>query len=841
MATVAELRAEKARLEAEEQKLRSEYDRFGVEISRLIDEQGPLSSELRAQRAIITDPNATQAQKDAAVQRGVEIENQIRSSDAQIRNVRDQQNNFLEQQLRPIQNRLFGPFGINSEIQRAETAERAQADQGPKTVSAGALQTEAETARDDQALSQNPPPARPDVIDQEGRITEQSLTRVPSNAQPADTTAAQEAAVEGALSISPAPPKADPSVTSDGTTRPADGYSRNANGSLSISITGVGQIPQDDNIAVNPTQAEITQRFQEPLVPRPNILDQYASYTYSISIYLMSGERYAALLTDRRKSVDGMQLLIQSGGADTASRNEFFDLDFYIDNLSLTSYIQGKATRAAHNVTELSFRIIEPNGITLLSRLYRAVQKYAGGDPGINKNYAAQHYLMVIRFYGYDAQGKRVTPSTQDPQGTTDRQAIVEKFIPFRFTDIKFTVGNRLTEYQCRAVAPQNDLNTGRARGILPFAVQVQGGTLEGLLSGPASSTATAAQAGSPSKAGSAASRTYTSGLEQALNQFQASFVTQENPIFDVADRYFFRILDNSLRNAQVRPPGSADLGRTAQPKPATAADSKDGTKQSVATNTKFVSGYPGQSIVQFLDLLIRNSTFIYDQEVVVETTEEGKKVQRAASTPAWYHIGLEARPRKQDPRRGDYAYDFIYTINIYKINELVSDYFPRGRFSGSHKAYEYWFTGQNTQVLNFEQEFNYLYYLTVNTAQTAPTGVGRLQEVYKKAFAAQSPESKQGGSDNTGEPGANAADFLYSPGDLARAKLTIVGDPDWIQQGSLWAGAEDVSVTDSKFVNFVSDGSMNFDTQEILFSLAWNQPADYDLGTGLIPIKRAQ
>lgn len=731
-------------------------------------------------------------------------------------------------------------------------------DQGPKTDSAGAQQREAQTAQDDASASQRPAPP-PETINAEGRINTQPGAVVPTNAVPADTESRVQ---EQGAAAGPAPPLA--SQVPPGSLDPADGTPRpasNAQG-LRIDITGVGDYPRDDNqpIPSNATQAEINQRFQEPLTPRPNILDQYSSYTYSISMYLMSGERYLEMLRDQKKSVRGMQLLIQSGGADIGQRNEFFDLDFYIDNLSVKSLVQGKGTRASHNVTEMTFRIIEPLGITLLSRLFRATQKYSGGDPTQFKNYAAQHYLMVIRFYGYDAAGNIVSPAPGAAAGSTDRQAISEKFIPFRFTNITFRVANKLTEYECHAVAPQNDLLTGRARGILPFAVQVQGGTLEGLLSGPVTGFTTTQSRGAadqadvgespdtapdrlqaPPKASSASTRTITSGLEQALNQFQAEFVTQENPIFNTADRYRFRIIDNAIKNAQVRPLGATDISRTAQPQPRTAAQALEGARQSVSPNSKFVSGYPGQSIVQFLDLLIRSSTYVYDQEVRVETTSEGRKVQRSALTPAWYHIGLEARPLRYDVRRGDYAYEFIYTVNIYKINELLSDYFPKGRYAGSHKAYEYWFTGLNTQILNYEQQFDYLYYLTVNSAQgpatTGQEGFGRLQEIPKRAFAAQSPESKQGGADNTGEPGANAADFLYSPADLSRAKITILGDPDWIQQGSLWAGVGNTA-PDPQFTNFLSDGSINYDTQEIVFSLAWNQPADYDLDTGVMTVQ---
>ena len=837
MATVAELQRRQGDLRL----LIASFEARLAQRQQQLDQTRRLAAENqdtipKIQRAL------ARAQAEGDTARAAQIESDLRESQvaaAELSATEAQQRAALEQTQTALNDARQDLAGLETQI-------RAAADQGPGTVSAGATQQEAQTAQDDAAVTQRPEPP-PEIINNEGRITDQTLNTVPSNAEPAETEAQVDAQAQGVL---PGPPLASQAPSQ----APAPGGSPPG-------APPVATAPQDNNqpLPANATQAEITNRFQQPLVPRPNILDQYSSYTYSISIYLMSGERYAEMLRDQKKSVRGMQLLIQSGGADIGERNEFFDLDFYIDNLSIKSVIQGKGTRAAHNVTEMTFRITEPLGITLLSRLYRATQKYAGGGPSGIKNYAAQHYLMVIRFYGYDAAGNLVSPQPGAAAGSTDRQAISEKFIPFRFTNIKFRVANKLAEYECSAVAPQNDLNTGRARGILPFAVQVQGGTLQGLLSGPVTGFTTTAQSRStadqadvgespdtapdrlspPPTAGSIGARTITSGLEQALNQFQAGFVTQENPIFNTADRYRFRIIDNAIKNAQVRPPGATDISRTAQPQPRTAAQALEGARQSVASNSKFVSGYPGQSIVQFLDLLIRNSTYIYDQEARVETTSEGRKVQRSALTPAWYHIGLEARPLRYDVRRGDYAYEFTYTVNIYKINELVSDYFPQGRFAGAHKAYEYWFTGLNTQVLNYEQDFDYLYYLTVNSAQspTGQQGFGRLQEVYKRSFAAQSSESKQTGADNTAEPGANAADFLYSPADLSRAKLTILGDPDWIQQGSLWAGVGNTA-PETQFTNFLSDGSINYDTQEIVFSLAWNRSADYDLTTGLMTVK---
>jgi hypothetical protein len=45
--------------------------------------------------------------------------------------------------------------------------------------------------------------------------------------------------------------------------------------------------------------------------PRPNILDQYSSYTYSASVYLMSRSQYNRLLRSKKKTINGYNLLFQ--------------------------------------------------------------------------------------------------------------------------------------------------------------------------------------------------------------------------------------------------------------------------------------------------------------------------------------------------------------------------------------------------------------------------------------------------------------------------------------------------------------------------------------------------
>jgi len=257
---------------------------------------------------------------------------------------------------------------------------------------------------------------------------------------------------------------------------------------------GVGAKGEDGATAANTTQV-INAVSQAPFQPRNNVLDQYASYTYNIGWYLMTPEQYTALQKTNKISVSQYNLLVQSGGApsttagvqpdlttsgvtasvsQSAGRNPFFALDYYLDNLEIQSVITGKGTNSLHNATALKFTVTETAGITLIDNLWKAV-KQVYKDSAIT--YSAAYYALIIRFYGYDENGKIVQASDSD-----NRNAIVEKIIPFRLTDIQFSVANKLVEYQVTASAVPHLIGFGSNLGVVKKPVEIAGGTVKDVL-----------------------------------------------------------------------------------------------------------------------------------------------------------------------------------------------------------------------------------------------------------------------------------------------------------------------------------------------------------------------
>jgi len=368
---------------------------------------------------------------------------------------------------------------------------------------------------------------------------------------------------------------------------------------------------------------------------------------------------------------------------------------------------------------------------------------------------------------------------------------------------------------------------------------------------GSAGVNATGSQS-APAKAPAAPGKTNDvfTGLCEALNTFQRRLADPQNPNrkYDVPDEYLIDFSPTELASATLKRQGTTDKSKA--PFQAQSAQGKNPASNSVNNNASTMQITAGMQIVQFIDQIMRSSSYITDQQLyIVDPVADpitGQQKTRPNPNPpgnviAWYKINVEATQLAYDAKRHDHAYRMKYIITPYAINELPSDWFRNGRYRGSHKSYNYWFTGANKEIINFEQEYNNLYRLIISglnvPVQQARTDF-RDPNQYRRTFLPASENHAKGADGNTNEAGDNAASFLYSPTDQARAKLRIVGDPAWMQQGEV---AEGIDAKNFNFDPFNNDGTINYDSQEVVFDISWNQPADYDLNTGLVDLNRTE
>jgi hypothetical protein len=823
--------------------------------------------------------------------------------------------------------------GINYNLVKGAVPSYQSLTGGFAVASSGDIVGNAAAARDDNANA-NLPPTGQQVITPTGRITPAGAG-AGTNANPTPTTesnptegtnapvrtAEQTQAINTAINNSGLPVVNEDGTVSNLRRNPETGdlYDPGPN-YAPVAGPGAAAGNEDSGQAKNATQTSIDTLFStvQSITPQGNILDQYASYTYNISVYLMDKAGFSRLTQSAKKNVAGLALLFQSGGAAanaagdtalTAGRNPYFSLDYYIDNMEINGLVSGKGTGAPHNSTSMKFTVIEPNGITLINNLNDAVLDYiykgninrkkSGG--GGQAPWGGQNYLMVIKFYGYDSNGNLVRGGVQKPDGGSDPNAVIEKYIPFQISELKFKVGSRAVEYNFECVTPGNAINTSVNRGTIPYDLEIAASTLKDALAGQLVVTANAADANgrppvtppatqasvraidnaiipttsgtssngvgvmtqeqlaaaqaapgsgssytppanpnsqaAPSKANAAPKKTLTvtKGLFAALNKYQQDLVADGTQ--SLADIYEIEFASDAIANALVTYRGGADPSNSSMPKGGTAADQLNPKKQSADLSTNTLRAKAGMQIVQFLDQIARNSTYIQDQQTVVIDPVSGiqKPQGKGGQNLAWFQIGLGYEQLDWDEKRKDYAYKIKYVLSPYWVATVDSAYFPTTAFRGVHKTYPYWFTGQNTAIINYEQTYNTLYTRILSGApltDTRTSDLGELNDLVKKRFAPRSGQSSQGAEGRTNEPAANAADKLYSPEDLAHADVRIIGDPAWIFQGDAAFGANAGRYRPDPFF---ADGTINSESRQVYFEVNFNLPGDYDLNTGLM------
>jgi len=387
--------------------------------------------------------------------------------------------------------------------------------------SSGDTTAQAQVARDDQANTTATAPQQ-QVETPPGRITNK-LPASPTNADVPATTAngnadagtnAETRTINNTQSIpSPVPSGALPEPPSFLDPPPQDA----SPGFAPVNNATQGGVGARGDDAAQPTTNAVRNRLDElyggasnVIISQDNILDQFASYTYSLSWYLVDPATYNQLIKSPKQNLDGYYLLAQSGGAPINNqvptqtvdpqqaaqtqrtvgygRSPFFPLDYYIDNFEFgINYAGSLSSGGPATFTNVSFTVSEPNGITLLDNLFLAVsdlyQKKNIVNPGTVPNYISAVFVMVVRFYGYDINGNLVQPIARRT-GTTDRQAAIEKFIPFVIKDINFRVANKLVEYNVTGTGVDTNTAFSTDRGSIPQNFQFQGTTVKDILVG---------------------------------------------------------------------------------------------------------------------------------------------------------------------------------------------------------------------------------------------------------------------------------------------------------------------------------------------------------------------
>jgi hypothetical protein len=581
-----------------------------------------------------------------------------------------------------------------------------------------------------------------------------------------------------------------------------------------------------------------------------NPLGFLSSYTYQLSLYMISPDAYDAFVAGGRRNINlynqqfstseaavdaatdersgGAFLIAQSGGIGGDDlRAEGFELDYYIDNLTIKSAIGSRDTGGPLGITEFKFQITEPYGFSLITKLRNAqseLLKNAGGKGNVESAPTKQFFVVGVRFHGYDQSGRPVNgseivdgnPLDPNANGGTDG-AIFETFYDVVINKIKFKIDGRATVYDIEAATVGPTLSVNIKKGMINTNKDVSGSTVRDLLSGP-------------------------NGLITKLNQEQQDLV--KNKSVTVPTIYKVEWIGDAEKIAIASVVSENKTDKASQPASTakTTTQVNDGTATKAAPNkNQQKMSFGNQTIIQAIDQVIARSKYLEDAMGFNYTDSKqnnpktsgpniGKTSQKKLT---WFYISPEVSNITWDKKIKDWAYTITYKIQTYLIPAVDNPYASnKTKYYGPHKKYNYWYSGENSEIIGYEQRLDNAFFSVVVAGDPKSDSTQSSESADTGPSSTSTGVNMQPGGDKSNDGGTlsgaavnSIRTSLYDPHALARAKIQILGDPDYLMQ-EVPSGTTGLNQAYSK--HYGPGYTINPTGGQVFFEIDFKEAVDY-------------
>jgi len=611
---------------------------------------------------------------------------------------------------------------------------------------------------------------------------------------------------------------------------------------LNDSFAGATQAGSANNSTNNPKQKNTG--VDKPGSRLQNPLGNFSSYTYQLSLYMITPDAHTAFVASGRKNINaftnsgansgsgGAYLILQSGGVNTKfdKRPPGINYDYYIDDLRITSAVSTQQTATSSNITKITFNVIEPIGFSFITKLKRAREALAKASkiPNIQKatNASKQFFVLGIRFQGYDVNGQLANSSKYFSEDTfnksSDASGVFERFYDIMIEKISFKLGGGSTIYSVTAKNIASEVGLHVARGTVDANIEVVADTVGNALNGTGSGITSLFQT-----------------MNSNLNKLKDSDSREFPDIYDV--RWIGTGVE-SIQNATLRSDADPDKKKSAPSRADNSSQVTDATAQkSVYDQQKIkLTITQGTSVLQAIQKIIKQSSYMEDaleklfksEETPNEDTASADVVeQKEPPVLRWYNVSTEIQVIGFDTKINDFAYRITYVIQPYDTPAAVSPYGRTTKYYGPHKRYEYWYTGKNSEILSYEQQYDNTFFNVTYNPNGDPAASGGNATIAQLA-------GKPANEIKTGRlsPGSEAQNTymtsLYDPGAYAQARIQILGDPDFLMRET----APGINEVYKQF--YQSDGfTINPNGGQVFIEIAFNEGIDYDIATGTLDI----
>lgn len=266
-------------------------------------------------------------------------------------------------------------------------------------------------------------------------------------------------------------------------------------------------------------------------------------------------------------------------------------------------------------------------------------------------------------------------------------------------------------------------------------------------------------------------------------------------------------------------------------------------------------------------------------EQVLLNSDYAKKALDPSNLTPQgfvkWFRIDVQVELLDKDPIIGDYAKKITYRVVPYYVHSSIfqnPNSMPIGYSEIQQlvaKEYNYIYTGQNSDILDFKIDINNLFYTGINSSDGAQSGYTNNQDLKgvgtdpQKNSPTQSGEAEAaqfanlgryrpkpdpkllrptvgGNKDKTTEQlvaeSFNNALKTGASADLIKAEIDVLGDTYWLMDSGM--GNYFAPYT-SEVAQITNDGTANYENGFIYTYLTFKTPNDIDETTGLYSFKK--
>lgn len=551
-----------------------------------------------------------------------------------------------------------------------------------------------------------------------------------------------------------------------------------------------------------------------------NTLDNYQSYAYKLSLFLVDpSSADTERVTDELSARPGKFILVaRSGGSVPSERLSTLQQgeEVFIDNLMINSIFSSNETgdSATSNIQTLSYDILEPIGVSFLTNLRKAYQQIIDNSTtsGVKQmkekkigSLVNAFFLLKIEFIGYDEDGNQVL-TIGEPN-----------YVLHTINNIKFSLDGKLTRYNVDA---KNMASAGftRKTNTVTKITTIKGSTFGEIVADLAEKLSAIEEA----------------NLEQHIKQNEGAKVDMSGEVMaasdysftitdfpELAESKFIKENDKSLKNSKV-PMAPVSKTSESNAKAETTEIQRDLYVHEIAAGTL---------ISKVLTDLFKKTEYAKTLLPIKSdaTTQGGSYSKNTERKPfKWINILPEMKAKVFDTTLRDYVYSINYRIIPRLIKQSTSSLIDTTLTNADLlKTYNYWYTGENAEILSFTYELD-----TAFTAQASITSETTSPEVPQTRFGGRPGNSSSSGSlkqTSAAQDLNNVAASLVSnsPG---KGTMQIIGDPVYLSK-RLTTGQTYIQL----LVNAASDYNMDSGLLNITDRISFSLFPDDSVGQGLV------